>query len=133
MIVDKIGYESETLKSVRACFFIFIMLYFNTGWLTMLADANFKNQNFLFSYAFRGASTDFDMQWQEIQGVDILIQMSFNIFMPLLYEFGLYIVRVMKRLRDKRCCRRGTRCTSKMEYIQMYQGPEYLIHFKYAL
>ena len=53
-IVEQIGYNTETLKSVRICLFIFLMQYFNTGWLMMLADANFNNQALPFSDFFRG-------------------------------------------------------------------------------
>lgn len=93
-IADRIGYESETLKSERICRFIFLMLYFNTGWIIILADASFKKQGLFFSNAFDGQRSDFDMEWQKQQGVDILIQMSFNIIMPLLYEAAYYLKRL---------------------------------------
>ena len=59
--------------------------------------------------------------------------MSFNIIMPLLYEGVGFLKRLVMRLKDRKCRKSGTSCTSYMEYIELYSGPDYLIHFKYAL
>lgn len=62
-IADRIGYESETLKSEKIFRLIFLMLFLNTGWIILLADASLKNQAFFFANAFDGKKENMNMGW----------------------------------------------------------------------
>ena len=36
------------------------------------------------------------------------------------------------RFLDRCCSKNGTRCTTPQQYINLYSGPEFLIHFRYS-
>ena len=117
LTVSKMGYQSETQKSIRAFLFIFSMQYFNTGWLMMLSNASLKNQGFFFEDYFRGSEPDLDMNWYLNHGTLLVQSMIFNIYMPILYESTMYGLRVAKRAFDKISLGGSTKCTSQLEYI----------------
>ena len=60
--------------------------------------------------------------------------MLFNIYWPLI-EFGsFYMLRAGKRLLDRRfgCNSNKTKTTTVQQYVELYSGPVYFIHYKYS-
>jgi hypothetical protein len=42
-IIEKVGAETQTQKTVITSTFVLLGQYFNTAWLPILANANFKD------------------------------------------------------------------------------------------
>jgi hypothetical protein len=54
-------------------------------------------------------------------------------FMPIFEFFGFYGVRFLFRVLDSGCkSRKNTKSLTIQNYVNIYSGPEYQMHFKYA-
>ena len=60
--MTKIGEDTHSAKSSNITSSIFFLQFFNTGLLSLLVTANFKEQG-LESNFFNGHRTDFGMLW----------------------------------------------------------------------
>ena len=78
---------------------VFICIFFNTGFLVMLCNANLLEQGSMLS-AFNGNDTDFNRNWFTSQGDTIVKSMVFNIWFPIAMEFGNYCQRSTFRFMD---------------------------------
>jgi hypothetical protein len=83
---------------------------------------------------FRGQFLDFNMRWYQVIGVPIITAIFFQIFTP---HFGLILNQVkMSILRcwDRRCTlnKRKTRQITQEEYEDIYSGPEFILHLRFA-
>lgn len=62
--------------------------------------------------------------------------MMINAIFPVIEWFGYYIIRHVQRMVDQRKCWpndvRETHCTTIGQFYQMYVGPAFLAHFKFA-
>ena len=74
------------------------------------------------------------MTWYSNNGSILVKSMIFNIFMPMIAELASYLARHTQRAIDSIGLPKGsTRKTSVLDYLQLYSGPEFHMHFKYAL
>lgn len=76
---------------------VFICIFFNTGFLVMLCNANTQSQGIAF---FNGQDTDFNTRWLTSQGETIVGSMVFNIWFPFAMELGYQCMRMTFRLKD---------------------------------
>ena len=60
--------------------------------------------------------------------------MKFNIYFPVVMEVMWYSLRLLKRLLDKRGAtdEDPTACKSLQQYINIWSGPQFFIHYKYS-
>lgn len=98
----------------------------------MLCNANLSEQG---SLVFRhGSLPDFNNHWFEQMGETVVGSMVFNSIFPIGLECGLYGMRWTLRKLDQ--CRAEsnyeTSCISLQQYVNLYAGPTYLMHFKYS-
>lgn len=70
---------------------VFICIFFNTGFLVMLCNANLEDQGFAF---FNGNDSDFNTNWFTSQGETIVGSMVFNIWFPFMMEVGYKCMRL---------------------------------------
>jgi hypothetical protein len=78
------------------------------------------------------------MRWFIVVGNVITGSMFFNIFMPLIEAIYSYWIREAYRIWDKGCsCKKkdeyATSTTTILDYVELYAGPEYFMHFKYSM
>ena len=72
------------------------------------------------------------MDWYKTKGTAIVQTMILNIYLPVITEIGFAFQRIIMRFLDRCCSKNGTRCTTPQQYINLYSGPEFLIHFRYS-
>lgn len=112
---------------------VFICIFFNTGFLVMLCNANLLEQSSMLS-AFNGNDTDFNRNWFTSQGDTIVKSMVFNIWFPIAMEFGNYCQRSTFRFMDWCSTEQGkkTAKTNIQQYINLHSGSKYLLHYRYS-
>ena len=81
-----------------------------------------------------GVNTDFTVVWYKDVGDILINNMIFNIGWPLIEFFMFYFMRLGYRLLDRGFSFKSdsTKCTRVTDYIALYRGPEYVIHYKYS-
>lgn len=118
--------------------FIFCAQFVNTGFIVMLSDANFKDidgGNGPLSNIFSvGKETDFSEQWYRTTGMLIMRTMLIAAVYPVMEFCGFWSLAQFKRLRDRNYTSDvfQTQMPSVSTYVEMYSGPEYMIHFRYS-
>lgn len=60
--------------------------------------------------------------------------MEFNLFWPLIEFFMYWFMRIGFRMLDRgaSCSTYSTKTTTLQQYVELYSGPVYLIHYKYS-
>ena len=135
MMVDWIGYPTETERLSKTTSVTFIVQFFNSGVLLLLINANLSEQPFSFGLT-SGSLSDFNGRWFQTIGNVLVGAMIFNTYYPILEAVLYWFLRWQGRCRD-----RGCRCPSAEEttkqkaiqgYLDMYAGPIYYMHYKYS-
>jgi len=114
---------------------VFITQFLNTGFLMLLVQANLGEVRFpLAKTVFNGPFYDYLPLWYTAVGYKLTQTMIINSIFPVI-EFGinfskLWVFRKMDRKWGKDTY--VTKKTNMQQYVDIYSGPEYLIHFKYS-
>jgi hypothetical protein len=112
---------------------VFLATVFNTGFLLMIVNANLEYQGFPFPN-LTGSLSDFNESWFLTMGETITASMIFGTWFPIVLEVINKLIRSLKRGLDY--CKRGENTTTKtktlQEYINLFSGPEYFMHYKYS-
>lgn len=99
----------------------------------MIVNANLTEQGFPFP-ALTGSLSDFNESWFLTMGETITASLIFGIYFPVVLEVINKFRRSLARGLDY--CRRGENTTTKtktlQEYINLFSGPEYFMHYKYS-
>ena len=143
MLVDWIGYPTETERLSKTTTVTFIVQYFNSAFLLLMVNANMSEQPITF-WLTTGSLPDFNTGWFRSVGDIIVGAMVFNIYYPILEVLGYWGLRILFRCLDRGCsCKKekmgedgtmqpNTKSTSIQGYISVYQGPLYFMHYKYS-
>lgn len=117
---------------------IFVGQFVNTALLLLFNSANFKDIDGgvgpLSAVFLVGDRTDFDVKWYSTVGA-ILMKTMFMVAIWPLIEFGMfYTLMNFNRLLDREWGSDTfvTNTPTVQAYIDLYAGPEYLIHYRYA-
>lgn len=127
--------ESQYLSFVTNV--VFVCQFFNTGFLPMLCTANLSGQipaKFVKMFNLYGSDSDFNLNWFSNIGDTIVGSMVFNSYFPIGMEFLYWGIRSLKRALDRNGAPDGyqTKCVSIQQYVNIYAGSEYFMHFKYS-
>lgn len=133
-LVSWIGEDthSQQLKSTTNA--IFIAQFFNTGLLLLLVNANFNEVGIPGGSVFKGAYYDYIPAWYATVGYRLTQTMIINSIMPF-SEIGVgWTMKTLFRKMDRSWSDddQKTKISNLNRYIELYSGPEYMIHFKYA-
>ena len=131
-LINWVGYKTETVRIAKVTKLTFIVTFLNTALLQLLINANLSEQPITLS--LNGPYNDFNSDWFRLTGNLILTTMIINAFWPI-FEFVMYaLLRIWARLRDSRCRlnKYSTKKTSVHDYIEIWSGDKFYIHFKYA-
>lgn len=103
MMVDWIGYPTETERLSKTTTVTFIVQYFNSAFLLLMVNANMSEQPLNF-WLTTGAMPDFNSAWFRSVGDIIVAAMVFNIYYPIIEILGYAGLRFLFRLLDRGCC-----------------------------
>jgi len=85
----------------------------------------------------QGMHRDFTIRWYKDVGKIIMQAMVYQIYWTFVDFVLWFSYRTVLRIWDKRwwCCKKsknGTRSRTVIDYVEIYAGPEYSIHYKYS-
>ena len=137
-LIKSLRLKTVTLETNYTMITIFVGQFINTAVLIVLNNASFKDfdggdgpASMIFSV---GTETDFSVTWYRTVGATIMRTMLSQALWPLI-EFGMFY----SLLNFSRCLDRKftndtfiTSAPSVQAYIDLYAGPAYLIHYRYA-
>lgn len=88
----------------------------------------------VFDFWDEGRYTDFSVNWYKDVGGIIINTMIFNIAYPIAEFLVFYFIRFIKRLLDSGFTLRKSKTKKQViiDYVDLYSGPEYVIHYKYS-
>lgn len=135
MMVDWIGFPTETQRLSKTTSVTFFVQFFNSGVLLMLINADLSEQPFSF-WLTGGSMSDFTGAWFLTIGNVLVGAMTFNLYYPVLEAVMYWFIRWQGRCRDRGCrCPSEnvtTKQTSIQGYLNKYAGPIYYMHYKYS-
>ena len=137
-LIKALHLKTVTIETNYTMITIFIGQFINTAVLIVLNNASFKDfdggQGPLSMIFFVGTETDFSVTWYRTVGLTIIRTMMSQAIWPLI-EFGMfYSILNLSRWADRSYSSDtfSTKSPSVQAYIDLYAGPEYLIHYRYA-
>jgi hypothetical protein len=136
-IAEVIGFNDNSEKASFITFSVFYTSFFQTGLLCLIASMDSREYNlWKFNGLFSGIYTDFNAQWFSDIGGVIVYNMLFNAVWPIFEFFMFYSIRHVKRVWDQRKFWPNdvlrTRRTTIFGFESLYEGPTFLIHYKYS-
>ncbi|CDW85661.1 UNKNOWN [Stylonychia lemnae] len=130
-----IGKDTESEQTKLITNGVFVVQFFNTAFLLLLVNANMTEQAKWLGIFFNGRIGDFNTYWFSDIGKTLIGAMLFNIYWPI-FEVGMwYGYRLFFRLWDKgfkTCNDNVTKKTTVQQYVELYSGPIFFIHYKYS-
>ena len=137
-LIAALRLKTVTEQSKYTMITIFIGQFINTAVLIVLNNASFKNfddGSGVISIIFSvGTEPDFSVTWYRTVGTTIMQTMLTQALWPLI-EFGLfYSLILFFRVYDRSfgIDSFNTKAPTVSSYIDIYAGPQYLIHYRYA-
>ena len=133
ILVNWVGYETETEKLERTTTVTFLAQFFNTAFLLLMINVNWSEQPISFGLT-SGEIPDFNSKWFKLVGASLIYTMIFNSVYPFLEAMGYWGMRLGFRILDRgfSCDKYKTKTTSIQSYIDVYAGPTYFMYFKYS-
>ena len=139
-LVTWIGYDTHSELMTKITNGVFIGLFFNTAILLLLTNANLSDVSTTLGSFFSGTYYDYSPYWYATVGATLVSTMQLNAFMPPVYEGITNATVWLGQTRDNgwRCCRPKserqyhTKKTQIYQYLDLYTGPDYIIHYKYS-
>ena len=124
--------HSQQLKSITNG--IFVTIFFNTGLLLPLVFANFEEVGLPLASYFNAQFPDFTPMWYVVVGFQLEKTMIINALFPFIEFTVAYTKGWLARKMDRSWTNDTyqTKLSSMQLYIDLYSGPEYMIHFKYS-
>lgn len=138
VLIEFIGYHTETEQTAAIMSLITVATFFNTAILMLLTNANTEG-TMLSWIPLRGTMTDLDLNWY----TDIADALVWTMLINSVYVYLGFVMQaammVVFRSLDKGCknfwtCAETdqTKCLTIQQYVNTYAGPVHLMHFKYA-
>lgn len=134
-IIDMVGCDTQSSEMSFVMMSIFFTTLFNTGFLLLFVNGNMQEQHLFPGHRLlTGDLSDFNREWFDQMGPTICGSMRLNCVMPIILEVTAACIRGAKRLLDYLKRGKGTNTATKtiQAYINLYAGPEYLLHAKYS-
>ena len=85
-LITWIRYDTMSEQMTKITNGVFIALFFNTGILLILSNANFSDVSTLLGKFFDGTHYDYSPNWYASVGAYLVSTMNLNAFMPPVYE-----------------------------------------------
>ena len=133
-----IRFRNLTMETNFTMLTIFYMNLINYGAVYVLAPWDSRESSLpVVNSLFSGLYTDYNAYWFNDVGTLIVSTMVFNMFYPMIEFFGYLAIRVLFRAIDQRLlipsmAPTHTRTKTLQAFQTLYEGPKFLIHWKYA-
>lgn len=116
---------------------VFIAQFFNTAILILLVYANLEEVSPGVGVILDGQFRDYTPKWYRLVGNNIVQTMFINAFMPIITETVAKLTSGFARCRDRGFsfgadAIYNTNQSQIYSYVDLYVGPDYVIHFKYS-
>lgn len=102
MMIDWVGFATETERLSKTTTVTFIVQFFNTAFLLLLVGANLSEQPITF-WLNGGQFSDFNSTWFRSIGNTIIGTMWFNAWFPILEVLMYWGLRLLFRIMDRGC------------------------------
>ena len=136
-LITWIGYDTYSEMLTKITNGVFVAQFFNTAILILLVYASLGEVSPRIGTLLNGEFRDYTPRWYTIVGDNIVHTMAINAFMPIITESISNGIRLVQRCYDRGFSVNAdalyhTKKTQIYSYIDLYVGPEYVIHFKYS-
>ena len=138
-LIKSLRLKTVTKETNYTMITIFVGQFINTAVLIVLNNASFKDfdggNGPLSLIFFVGTETDFSVNWYRTVGDTIMKTMKGQALWPLI-EFAMFwSIMNFQRFADRGFTSNSyqSKSPSVQAYIDLYAGPEYLIHYRYAM
>lgn len=140
-MIKRVGYWTLTGEISAIMVTVFIMTFFNTAILLLLADASFKdNPTLSWLPGFNGPFPDLTEEWYIVIAPSLIFTMFLNACSPLIEICTAFLTSIVFRALDQGCsnyccCKGGekpTKCKTIQEYVNLYGGPPHTMSTKYS-
>ena len=135
-LIIYIGKDTETEQTRLITNGVFIVQFFNTALLLLMVNANLSEgePGFLNLFSRQRGMTDFNSQWFNDIGTTLVGAMMFNVYWPVVEFFVFFGMRSTFRFMDRGFSfdKTKTKKTTLQQYIELYSGPVFFIHYKYS-
>lgn len=136
ILVEWIGYPTQSSLNKSITNVIFVSQFFNTGLILLLIKANFSDSGVpILNQLFNDFYYDFSSEWYDDIGGALLFAMIYSAIWPIIEFISFYALKVGFRILDsKRLCpnKYKTNLTTIHKYVDLYGGSEYLIYWKFS-
>ncbi len=136
ILIKFIGEDTHSAQIKSITNGVFAAQFFNTAIILLLVAANFKDAQLPGADTFNGPYNDFTPLWYSQIGFKVFQTMAINTIMPFVAfgtAFGMkFAFRFLDRGLSFDPYPYNTKKTSTQLYVDLYSGPEYLIHVKYS-
>jgi hypothetical protein len=133
ILIELIGYHTESGKTAAIMTSIFVVQFFNTAILLILTNANTADAGLGF-LPFKGMYPDLNFEWYNDIGSSFLTTMFTAAVFPIIEFCIAFGMKTAFKFLDRGCKLSGdtTKKNTIQAYINLYSGPEYAMHFKYS-
>jgi hypothetical protein len=138
-LITWIGYDTFSELMTKIVNGVFLSLFFNTGILLILVNANFSEVSLGIGLTngFKGPYPDYTVDWYNSVGGVLVSTMLLNAFMPPLYEFQAVATAWFFQKMDQGWKRGAeakyeTKQKQIYSYLDLYTGPDYIVHYKFS-
>lgn len=136
-LAKNIRFKNLTKETNWIMLTIFYMNLFTYGLVYLLAPWDSSDSNIpIVRDFFGGLYKDINAFWFNDVGVLIMATMVFNAFYPAIEFFMYWGLRLLFRCMDQSTCcprdRTKTKSKTMQGFVEIYQGPLFEIHWKYA-
>ena len=136
-LASHVGFSNESVKASFITFGVFYTTFFQTGLLCVIASLDLREKRAgFFNELFSGVYTDLNAGWFKDIGYIIVYNCCFNAIWPIIEFFMWYSIRHVRRMHDQKKFWPNdvtrTRTSTMFGFLAIYDGPIFLVHFKYA-
>ena len=137
-LIEYIGYPSVSRRTMNVMEAVFVTSFINTGIILLFTNADLRYSVLSF-IPINAQYPDIGQNWYlDISSALARTMLVMAVFPYIEFAIG-FTMKTVFRLLDSGCfcCRKGrakfrTKKVTLQQYINLYAGPDYIIHFKYA-
>ena len=134
-LIKWVGEDTCSAQKSSITEYVFLAQFFNTGFLITLVNADLTEHHpYWLTKYFKGPFHDYMPLWYIDVGLKITQTMVIQCIMPYVTLTVGFLVPAIKSYLDTKGTGDAyvTKQTSMIKYKMVYQGQDYLIHFKYS-
>lgn len=136
-LIERVGLDTQSEKTSMIMQSVFVTSFINSGFILLLTNANFEFSVLKF-IPLRNQYADFSMNWYLDIAPSLCQSMLIMAFFPYVEILTNVSLRALMRWFDSGFpwSRRASEFTTKkitvQQYVNLYSGPVYMMHFKYS-